>query len=150
MEIELATETDIPALCQLLNELFTQEAEFQADEAAQCRGLAAIIADPAIGHILVARQEGRVLGMVSLLYSISTALGARVAWLEDMVVAAEFRGAGYGRLLLERAISFAQAQGCRRLTLLTDVDNLRAQQFYLKQGFCISTMLPLRRGLGES
>ncbi|AMK76840.1 MULTISPECIES: GNAT family N-acetyltransferase [Methylomonas] len=144
MEINLASETDIPALCQLLSELFGQEAEFQPDYATQSQGLRLIIADPAIGHILVARTENRIVGMVNLLYTVSTALGGRVAWLEDMTVLSGARGNGVGSLLLERAVEFARQNGCHRLTLLTDADNLQAQRFYQRQGFKASGMLPMR------
>jgi len=144
MEISLANAADIPALCQLLGELFSQEAEFQPDYAAQHRGLASIIADPNIGHILVARHECQIVGMVNLLYAVSTALGERVAWLEDMVVSSEVRGLGLGSRLLEHAVAFALQNGCRRLSLLTDADNLQAQRFYQRQGFSASQMLPMR------
>jgi len=144
MQICQANMADIPALCHLLNELFSQEAEFQADYAAQSRGLTRIIADPGIGHILVARQDGQVLGMVSLLYTVSTALGERVAWLEDMVVTDNARGTGVGSLLLAQAQELARNNACRRLTLLTDAENLDAQRFYRRQGFEVSTMVPMR------
>ena len=89
MSISPATLTDIPALCELLNVLFTQEQEFNPDVEAQSRGLGKIIADPEIGCILVARRQQQVIGMVNLLYTVSTALGERVAILEDMVIAAD-------------------------------------------------------------
>jgi GNAT superfamily N-acetyltransferase len=108
MEISLASAADIPALCHLLSELFSQEAEFQPDYEAQSRGLTRIIADPNIGHILVARHDSQIVGMVNLLYTVSTALGERVAWLEDMVVLSNFRSQGVGRLLLEHAVEFAR------------------------------------------
>lgn len=145
MQIEIATPADIPALSALLSVLFSQEAEFRPDEAAQQRGLAAIIADPAIGQILLARDaSGAVVGMASLLFSISTALGARVALLEDMVVSPQARNNGLGSELLQAAIVQARSLGCRRITLLTDLDNLAAQRFYARHGFSGSPMTPLR------
>ncbi|SDR75864.1 GNAT family N-acetyltransferase [Pseudomonas oryzae] len=147
MSVRLATAADLPALCQLLAQLFAQEAEFTPDHAAQQRGLAAILADPALGAILVAVEDDRVRAMVSLLYTVSTALGARVALLEDMVVDAGARGAGIGSTLLQAAIAHAQAEGCRRITLLTDGDNQAAQRFYRRHGFAPSPMRPLRRAL---
>jgi hypothetical protein len=57
MEISLATASDIPALCELLSLLFSQEADFQPDEEAQRRGLAHILNNPDVGLILVARQK---------------------------------------------------------------------------------------------
>ncbi|WP_268743575.1 GNAT family N-acetyltransferase [Methylomonas sp. MK1] len=144
VEISLASPADIPALCHLLSELFSQEAEFQPDYVAQSRGLTRIIADPNIGHIFVARHDSQIVGMVNLLYTVSTALGERVAWLEDMVVLSDVRGQGVGSLLLEHAVEFARQNGCRRLSLLTDADNLHAQQFYRRQGFRVSEMVPMR------
>lgn len=145
MHVTPATVADIPALCELLDLLFTQEAEFTPDREAQLRGLRAIVDDPEVGSILVARDGDDVLGMVNLLWTVSTALGARVALLEDMVTRPEARGRGIGGELLEAAVRYARDQGCRRITLLTDADNDRAQAFYRHHGFVESPMLPFRR-----
>lgn len=139
-----ATAEDCPALADLLTVLFAQEAEFTPDPIAQSRGIALIVANPDIGHIFVARDDGRVIGMVSLLYTVSTALGGRVAFVEDMVVCPQNRGRGVGERLLTHALAFARAEGCRRLTLLTDGDNGAAQAFYRKHGFIGSSMIPMR------
>ena len=147
MQPRLATSADLPALVELLGVLFAQEAEFAPDRAAQARGLAAILDAPGVGAILVAEDDGAVLGMVSLLWTVSTALGARVGLLEDMVVTPGARGRGVGGQLLEAAIAHARAAGCRRLTLLTDADNAGAQRFYRRRGFGASPMLPFRLAL---
>lgn len=147
MKIEIAQPSDIPALCGLLGALFSQEAEFSADEKAQTRGLEMLIADSRIGHILVARERGEILAMVNILYTLSTALGGRVALLEDMIVAEPHRGRGVGRQLLEYALEFAGSQGCGRITLLTDGDNHGAHRFYQSQGFEHSSMVVFRQAL---
>ena len=144
MEITPANTADIPALCRLLEVLFAQEAEFRPDPAAQQRGLETIINNPEVGQILVAHHLDRVVGMVNLLYTVSTALGGRVALLEDMVVAPEMRGSGIGAQLLTHAVEVAKANGCLRITLLTDAVNDAAQRFYQRQGFVVSPMMPLR------
>jgi GNAT superfamily N-acetyltransferase len=149
MNITQATLSDIPALCELLAVLFSQEAEFSPDPEAQRRGLEQIVRHPEIGHILVAREDGQVLAMLSLLYTVSTALGARVALLEDMVVSPDARGSGVGSRLLEYAVQFARTHGCERITLLTDRDNESAQHFYQKHGISISPMIPLRLSVRE-
>jgi GNAT superfamily N-acetyltransferase len=149
MQITPATSSDIPALCELLGHLFSQEADFTPDHEAQARGLASIIEDPGVGHILVARRGDMAVGMVSLLYTVSTALGGRVALLEDMVVAPQARGAGLGSQLLARAVELARAGGCQRITLLTDRVNEPGQRFYQKHGFSLSAMTPMRLLLGE-
>lgn len=147
MRIRTATAEDIPALCALLSVLFAQEEEFTPDPRAQSRGLARIITSPELGAVLAATDGPQIVGMVVLLYTLSIALGDRVALLEDMVVSPQVRGTGIGTQLLERAVAVARARGCKRITLLTDRSNESAQRFYRKQGFELSPMVPLRLNL---
>ena len=147
MHIDKASPADIPALSELLSALFAQEEEFAPNPAAQAQGLAQIIHNPEVGVVLVARHGGQVLGMVGLLFTVSTALGGRVALLEDLVVSAEARNAGLGAELLAQAIAVARVQGCKRITLLTDRANEAAQRLYRKQGFVVSNMVPMRLAL---
>ena len=144
MTIRIATLDDIPDLCQLLELLFSQEAEFVPDRAFARAGLEQIIAQPERGQILVARDEAAIVGMVNLLFTVSTALGGRVALLEDMIVHPSRRGGGAGSGLLRAAIEAAREAGCRRISLLTDRDNEAAQNFYRKHGFTLSDMVTLR------
>lgn len=149
MEITKAVESDIPELCRLLGILFSQEAEFSPNRETQTKGLSQILKCPEIGHIVIAKVRHEIVGMVNVLFTVSTALGARVAIFEDMVVSPEMRGSGIGSQLLEYAIQSAHASGCKRITLLTDNDNTSAQSFYAKHGFNKSPMIPLRLVLGD-
>jgi ribosomal protein S18 acetylase RimI-like enzyme len=142
--ISLATLADIPQLCILLEFLFTQEAEFQPDLRLQSQGLEQIIKSPEIGHILVLRRDDSVIGIVNLLYSISTALGGLVATVDDVIIHPDYRGDGRGSRLFKYALNFAQSQGCKRVTLLTDCSNLGAQKFYQSHGLKIMQMVPMR------
>ncbi len=142
--VTLATTADINDLAQLLHSLFSQDIEFTPDIEKQKAGLQQIIENPTIGEILVLKTDDRTLGMVSLLYSISTALGGKVAILEDMIIAEGFRRNGYGKQLLQEAIAFAKQRNCLRITLLTDFDNETAIRFYQRSGFNLSKMIPLR------
>lgn len=144
MEISFATACDIPALCELLALLFSQEADFQPDDEAQRRGLTQILNNPDVGLILVARQKNQIVGMVNLLFTVSTALGQRVALLEDLVIAPTQRGNGIGSQLLKQTIETAKLHDCHRITLLTDLANESAQRFYRKHGFSFSAMIPMR------
>lgn len=147
IRVRPAASGDINRLCELLGELFSQEAEFSPEPARQRRALRSIIDTPDCGTILVALDEHEVLGMVLLLYTVSTALGGRVALLEDMIVTAAARGDGVGRQLITAATRVAREQGCLRITLLTDNSNHRAQGFYRDAGFRTSEMRPLRLDL---
>lgn len=145
--IEKALISDIPALSELLSFLFAQEVEFSPNTEAQIKGLSTIINNLELGTILVYREGSEIMGMVNLLFTISTALGERVAILEDMVVSPKARGSGIGSELLSHAISFARTYGCKRITLLTDSGNQGAQRFYAKHGFTASSMAPFRLSL---
>jgi len=145
MEITLATLSDIPQLLPLLESLFSQEQEFVPDNTLQLQGLEQIIRNRDVGDILVATENNTVVGMVSLLYTISTALGGKVALLEDMIVSPGSRGMGVGTSLLQQAQKHAQLVGCKRITLLTDQVNTAAHRFYERHGFSRSSMLSFRK-----
>lgn len=149
MNITKAIASDIPELSRLLGVLLSQEVEFSPDLEAQARGLSHIIENPEVGYIVVAKVDSKIIGMINVLFTISTALGARVALFEDMVVSPDYRGAGVGSQIIEYAISSAKQHGCKRVTLLTDRDNVSAHRFYAKHGFTQSAMIPLRLALSD-
>ena len=144
LRISVATQDDVAELSELLQLLFAQESEFAPDPAIQQKALRAIVSGSDLGDIFVARRHGKVLGMASLLYTVSTALGDRVALLEDMVVSPAARNKGIGSALINQAISFARERGCKRITLLSDSDNEAAHRFYEQHGFRKSSMTPFR------
>jgi GNAT superfamily N-acetyltransferase len=149
--IEPATADDLPELTDLLCQLFTQESEFAPDRAKQMRGLRLIVDNPSRGRVFVLRSGNRLLGMINLLITISTAEGGFVLVLEDLVVDADFRGNGLGSQLLERAIQFAREKKFLRITLLTErVREADAQRFFRKHGFVDSNMLPMRLTFPEN
>ena len=144
VRVRPATTADVTALCGLLGILFAQEADFVADAAKQERGLRLILEQPDLGRIYCAVSDGRIVGMVSILFTVSTAEGGRVAWLEDMIVHPNQRGNGMGGHLLREAIRGARDAGCGRITLLTDDTNQAAMRFYSRADFVRSRMVPFR------
>ena len=149
MQIEFATQADLPALADLLAELFSLEADFRPDRAKQLAGLQLILDNPASGQLFVLRLDGAVAGMANALITFSTAEGGRVLLLEDVIVSRNCRGNGAGRRLVEHVLAWAQSQGMSRVTLLADKDNAPALGFYEKMGFQVSAMKVLRRNLGQ-
>lgn len=145
--VDLATETDLPALADLLSELFALEADFQPNRENQLRGLRLIHESPDIGQLFVLRVDGRVAGMANALFTVSTAQGTKVLLLEDVIVSQACRGRGLGRRLVEHVCAWAKAAGMTRVTLLADQDNAPALAFYQSLGFDFSAMRVLRRRL---
>ena len=139
-----ATAKDLPQMVELLGVLFTDEAEFQPNADKQRRALEQILTNPTIGTLYVAREGKRVIAMASLLYTISTAEGGKAAWFEDLVVHPDERKRGIGEALLKHVVTQARAAGITRITLLTDMQNERAQAMYRRAGFVGSPMRPMR------
>lgn len=140
----IAVLEDVPHLVDFLKILFTQEAEFTPDYEKQSKGLTLIIQNPTMGEIIVAEHGGKVVGMVNILYTISTAEGSKVAVMEDLVVNPDYRSVGIGSSLVNQAIQHCEDQELKRITLLTDHDDQKVITFYKRHGFVQSPMIPLR------
>jgi GNAT superfamily N-acetyltransferase len=139
-----AARSDLPRLVELLGLLFSQEREFTPDPDKQSEALEAILADRSRGRIFVAREGSELVGMASLLYTISTAEGGKAALLEDLIVDPKHRRKGIGSKLINYVIQQARAEGVLRITLLTDLENDTALGLYRKLGFVDSPMQPMR------
>lgn len=147
--IEQATLEDLPQLVDLLYDLFSHEGDFVPDRTRQERGLRLILEQPNRGRIFVYRWNDQIIGMVNLLFTISTAEGGFVVLLEDVIVHHEYRGRGVGRQLLTHALEYAKKKEFLRVTLLTDRLNEEGHEFFKKLGFFKSQMIPLRLPLVE-
>ena len=142
--IEPATEADLDELSEMLGGLFAQEGDFRPDKEKQLRGLRLIFEQPSRGRVFVLRCDGVIVGMINLLFTISTAEGGFVILLEDLVIHKQFQEHGYGAKLLQHAIEFAKQKNFLRITLLTDRPENVAQEFFRKHGFVESSMIPMR------
>lgn len=148
--IEPATEADLDELSELVGELFAQESDFRPDKHKQLRGLLLIFEQPNRGRVFVLRRDKAIVGMINLLFTISTAEGGFVILLEDLVIHKKHQGQGYGAMLLQHAIDFARQKKFLRITLLTDRPENLAQEFFRRHGFHESSMIPMRLVLTTS
>jgi len=145
MIIDDATLEDVPALSKLLDDLFSIEQDFKPNTENQIKGMTLILGHPEQGKIKVARHDdGLIIGMVSAQLVFSTAEGAPSAWVEDMVIAEDWRGEGVGRALLDALMQWAESKGATRAQLLVDLDNEPALGYYQHLGWQ-TTRLAARR-----
>ena len=142
--IEPAIVEDLPELAELLADLFAKESDFRPDQTKQLRGLRMILEQPNKGRIFVLRSYERIMGMINLLFTISTAEGGAVIILEDLIIRQEHRSHGYGAQLLAYALDFARQKDFQRITLLTDRLDEPAKHFFHRHGFHESGMVPMR------
>src|SRR5918911_1359344 len=132
--IEPAVFEDLDELSNLLGELFSEEKDFRPNKQKQLHGLRLIFEEPNRGRVFVLRRNRAIVGMINLLFTISTAEGGFVILLEDLVIHREFRGHGYGSKLLEHAIEFAKQKNFLRITLLTDRPEIQSQELFRRFG----------------
>jgi ribosomal protein S18 acetylase RimI-like enzyme len=139
MSIRRPADTDIPAMANLLSELFAIEDDFKIDIQKHSRGLKLLLETPS-AIIFVAQEDNGVVGMATLQTLLSTAMGDYVGLIEDVVVHETYRGRGIGTSLLEALIAESEKAGLKRLALGADHRNTNAIAFYQKKGFTASHM----------
>lgn len=145
LRVEPATIEDLPALTTLVLELMELQPDFTPVRENHEKGLRLVLEEPSRGRILVLRNDDRIIGMVNLLFTISTALGGFAILMEDVIVHPDHRGQGYGSVLVENAIDFAKQKGFKRLTLLADKLSSQSQAFFRNHDFEFSHLIPMRR-----
>ena len=146
--VEPATIEDLPALTELVMDLFARSGDFSPDRTLQERGLRLILEQPNRGRIFVIRNQEQIIGMVNILFTISTDRGGFVILMEDCVIHPDHRGQGYGTMLVNHVLDFAQRKNFKRITLLTDRMSAESQEFFKKLGFEHSRMIPMRKIIG--
>jgi len=81
--------------------------------------------------VLVAECEGQLIGYVSGSARGAFYVGGMTAWVDEILVLPERRGAGVGRGLMAAFEAWATRQGCRSVALATR----GAVKFYEQQGY---------------
>ena len=88
-------------------------------------------------HLLAAREQGKVIGLVGYRLTENTLYG-RFIYVDDLVVDAALQRRRLGEQLLDRVREETRARGYRFLVLDTGMHMALAQRFYFRQG-----LLPL-------
>jgi GNAT superfamily N-acetyltransferase len=92
----------------------------------------------------VAELDGRLVGLVHYLYHRSTTSVAPVCYLQDLFTAADARGKGVGRALIEHVYGEAASAGSQRVYWQTHENN-PARKLYDQ----VATLTPFRRYVKE-
>jgi len=132
--IERASLRDRDELLPLV-EAFQREEGYAVGDAALGEALARLLGDAGAGRVLIARESGRALGYAALCYGYSIEFRGRDAFVDELYVAPERRGAGLGRALLRALEAEARASGVLELHLEVEQHNDAARKLYLDEGF---------------
>lgn len=132
----LARREDVPTIVALLlDDPLGAGRERTEDLSPYLRAFDVIDAAPS-EELLVVEVAGEVVGCVqlSVLPSLTRAAATR-GQLEGVRIAADHRGSGLGRALLEHAMERAAARGCSIVQLTTDLRRPEAHRVYERLGF---------------
>lgn len=87
------------------------------------------------GQIIVAEEEGTLLGMATVSYNLAMRYGGEYCQLEELIVDPSARGKNVGGLLVEETITRAKSRGCAEYGLYLVESTEKNQPFYEKYGF---------------
>lgn len=128
MEIRVATAAEAPGICTLLAASgCTIDARLLADRLTAMRS--------STGTALVALQWGPPSGLVILHWYQSLEAARPVAQVTTLLVGAEERRRGIGRMLVKAAAQAARTAGCGDLEILTTAEAPELQAFCRATGF---------------
>ena len=113
--LRTATETDVPAILELIEALADYERLRDACVATADRLRETLFGSAPKAEVILAESEGVVAGFALFCTNYSTFLAQPGIWLEDLFVRPEFRGLGIGKQLLARLAQLAVERNCGRV-----------------------------------
>ena len=135
LTVHPATADDQAAVLDLVEELFTppgsRPPNYRRERAAYAFRHATEAFD---ADVLVAVDDGRIVGLASVYVDLETIRFGRRCWLEDLVVTASRRGEGIGHRLLDAAAAWAREHRCTHLGLASAAARKDAHRFYVANG----------------
>ena len=90
-----------------------------------------------VSYLVFMKNETLPIGLVelSLRNIVDGCTSSPVAYLDGLYLIEKYRGRGLGREMLTFIKNWAKGQGCTELAVDTELENVRAQRFYLREGF---------------
>ena len=124
--VRQVTDELVEACRRLLPQLSSAAVALDADQLAR-------IVDHQANTLLVARDHGAIVGMLTLVtFPLPSGLRARI---EDVVVDQAARGHGVGTALTMAAIDLARQEGARNVDLTSRASRVAANRLYQRLGF---------------
>lgn len=122
---------DLEIIHDMLSDLEQTELPLEAFRGVFLRN----IADPDHLYLVAINEAGLVVGHLSLHTQWLLHHAGRVAEIQEMYVSAEYRGAGIGDHLLNKAIKWAEDIKCVLVEVTANVSRTRTHDFYSAHGF---------------
>ncbi len=129
VHIRSAKSEDIQAICDLLKQMGYSQPLALIQEKFE------LLNHDSNSQILVAEEEGKICGFLSLYFIPQIALQGDFAKICYLCVNENIRSKGVGHLLVHEAEKQAKRRGCDRMELHSGVQRPLAHQFYLREGY---------------
>ncbi len=133
-EIRRLDPADIPDVVALIREFADFEQLSKYCEVTEERLREALFGDDAVVEGLVALDRERIVGYALFFPNFSSFRGQRGFYLDDIYVAADYRGQRVGEAMLRRIAGIAASRGFERIDLMVLDWNKKAADFYDKLG----------------
>ena len=133
--LEPLTAEQVEAVVSLCETYYRAE-NYPFDRAHMTRAFQLLRDNEDLGRIWsVLAPDGEPVGYLAVTLGFSLEYGGRDAFLDEMYVAAEFRGKGLGRALIEQALDWCRNRDVRAIHLEVESINDIADSLYRKMGF---------------
>ena len=132
--LRFATSQDVRLVLELIKELAAYERLGHTVVATEQSLQDVLFGDRPVAEVLLAEVNEEVVGFALYYQHVSTFLGCRGLFLEDLYVRPEHRGKGFGKQLLSRFAQIAQDRGCGLLEWRALDWNEPAISFYRSLG----------------
>lgn len=113
-QIRTAVPEDVPVILNFINALAAYE-HLESEVVATEELLKEWIFEKKKAEVIFALENGKEVGFALFFHNFSTFLGRAGIYLEDLFVLPEYRGKGYGTMLLKTLARTAEERGCGRL-----------------------------------
>jgi len=113
--IRPATVVDVPTITELIRALASYENLSESVVLDEDRLREHLFGARQFAEVLVAEEDGVVVGFALFFHNYSTFLGRPGIYLEDLFVRPEYRRRGHGKALLSAVAHLASERGCGRL-----------------------------------
>lgn len=142
MKIRQATIEDSAVITQLMAQLI-EASDYEGWQVSPERVEESLrkMADNDAYQVLLAEDEGQVVGLLSLSFRHTLFHPAPSALIDELVVEQGHRRQGVGQQLMAEAIERCRAAGCCEIEVSTERSNEAAQEFYRQHGFSHEAVL---------
>ena len=139
--IRQATAQDVPLLQKLNQEVFVDNYEYDQDlmmdwamgEPGKNYFTKAVSSEESACYI--AEIDNKAVGYLSIGYKRTPFRKSRYLEVENIGVSPEFRSKGVGAMLIKKAKAWAKEHGYQRLSVSSYFHNVKANEFYKRNGF---------------